>query len=278
MKLEIIMTHLLDDARGCVSRLNNPESLHDFRVSARRLRVWYRAIDDERLVLVPKPCLRRLKRLVQVTNIARDLDVHMSLLKKNAKGLSKKDKAVVLKIEEEWQKKVSPARRKDTLQVGKLFPKVDTDCINVISKMTKQNAQQVRLSLWIGHVLAQKAKKLDSQLKRVKSIDDEKKIHKARLSAKALRYLAEPFVSETHQAEQLVEGLRELQDVIGSLRDIQTLVARIENSRVNMPEPLLKRLRQHGKILFKKFEKNYRKAPGFKEKAQLLFASIVQTS
>jgi CHAD domain-containing protein len=171
------------------------------------------------------------------------------------------------------------SRRKDALQVGKLFPKIDSDCIDVISKITKESAQKLRLNLWIGPIFARKAKKLDSQLKSVKSIDDEKKIHKARLSAKALRYLAESFVSESFQAQQLVDDLHDLQDVIGSLRDIHTLIARVKDlPKLSLPGPVLKRIRHREKVLFKKFEKDYMKAPGFQNKAQLLFASIVQTS
>ncbi|HXO43797.1 MAG TPA: CHAD domain-containing protein, partial [Thermoanaerobaculia bacterium] len=78
-------------------------------------------------------------------------------------------------------------------------------------------------------ILRRHAAKLERRLRRVIAADDVERAHAARISAKRLRYLADPLaqlVAAAHgqaRAGELVHGLKGLQDLLGELHDAHVL-------------------------------------------------------
>ena len=64
---------------------------------------------------------------------------------------------------------------------------------------------------------------LQESLSRAKSADDADALHDARIRAKRLRYLLEPFQSEIEATRSLIKRLKALQDCLGELQDTRVL-------------------------------------------------------
>jgi hypothetical protein len=80
-----------------------------------------------------------------------------------------------------------------------------------------------------AEILLRHAAKLGRQLGRVKDAGDVERAHAARISAKRLRYLADPLAQLVQanrrqpRADQLVHRLKGLQDLLGELHDAHVL-------------------------------------------------------
>src|SRR5581483_1989935 len=68
-------------------------------------------------------------------------------------------------------------------------------------------------------------RRLARSLERVRSAADVRRMHSARISAKRLRYLLEPFAQELPRARRGVEALKDLQSLVGRMRDSRGLRA-----------------------------------------------------
>jgi hypothetical protein len=67
--------------------------------------------------------------------------------------------------------------------------------------------------------VAEAARRLERRLRRIETAADEAAIHRARISAKHLRYLLDPFVAVIPGGDVIVSRLRALQDVFGDVHD-----------------------------------------------------------
>jgi CYTH domain-containing protein len=71
------------------------------------------------------------------------------------------------------------------------------------------------------------AERLERRLDRVEDADYQDEAHRARIAAKRLRYLVEPFAAELEGAPDVVKRLKRLQDALGEMHDADVLLARI---------------------------------------------------
>ncbi|HEX8903359.1 MAG TPA: CHAD domain-containing protein, partial [Longimicrobiaceae bacterium] len=84
-----------------------------------------------------------------------------------------------------------------------------------------------RMAAVFGRKALELAADLEARLAAVRSIDDQDEAHRARIAAKRLRYLAEPFAVELEGAPELVKRLKRLQDALGEMHDADVLLARV---------------------------------------------------
>jgi CYTH domain-containing protein len=78
--------------------------------------------------------------------------------------------------------------------------------------------------------LADAAERLRSRLSRVHQFTDEEPIHQARIAAKRLRYLMEPFAQGLDDGPEITERLKELQDAFGDVHDVHVFTGTLADA------------------------------------------------
>jgi CHAD domain-containing protein/CYTH domain-containing protein len=260
---------LLRSAVAAWERLIDPaddDALHDFRVAVRRLRSWVRAFRPELDSSVPGTARRRLKRVVRATGAARDLEVELDWLHeeeeetvdpRRRRGIAQ----LRARLEREQEAAEQMLRRavardfrraadrlEESLQAYTVTIRVDDDIAARLRPMALDAARAVRRA----------AETLRSRLREIPSKGDQPVaerpvVHRARIAAKRLRYLLEPFAQQVAGAERVIQRLTQLQDTIGKMLDagllLQDVVAEgesasmSEDSRLGLAE-LAARLRK----------------------------------
>jgi CHAD domain-containing protein/CYTH domain-containing protein len=212
------------------------EALHDFRVAIRRLRSWVRAF---------KPWLgddlrgkqrRRFSRIAETTRIARDASVHLEWLRKERSALSARQR-----VGQTWLSERLEAQRSGGVEVALAAA---MDFAPVVPKLTRrldsyrapvrESDGTARFGAVFAERLLKESEELRSRLAAVHSFTDVKQLHRARIAAKNLRYVAEPVSDLIRDGGAIIETLKALQDVLGDLHDVHVfaddLVAATEDA------------------------------------------------
>jgi CHAD domain-containing protein len=224
----------LDQAAAAYPRVDDPsdtEALHDFRVGLRRLRSCLRAYKEVLAGSVPKKLARRLRRLAAATGPGRDTEVQIEWLRSRGKHLARGHRAGLAWLLGRLDERMRAAYGELTGHLGASFPDLE--------KEIRQHLSTYRTEVHLGTdgphpslgdvtaaILREQLKDLEDHLAQVKRAGDEKEAHRARISAKRLRYLLEPFVEGTENlpgAAPLVKRLKSFQDLLGELHDAHVL-------------------------------------------------------
>jgi CHAD domain-containing protein/CYTH domain-containing protein len=227
----------LDDAAAAHARLEeggDDGALHQFRVALRRLRSTVRAYAEHLGDSVPRKDRRRLGDLADATGNARELEVHAAWVAKHIDGLGGHERngaerslhglrAAQAKADDGLRRHVAKefGRVRGRLAKRLRFYQVEVDI--------DQPAGGPRMSAVLGRLALELSARLERRLEAVESIEDQDEAHRARIAAKRLRYLVEPFAPELEGAPELVKRIKRLQDVLGEMHDAQELLARIPN-------------------------------------------------
>jgi CHAD domain-containing protein len=230
----------LDQAAAALPRLADPEdgeALHDLRVALRRLRSCLESYADQLGDSVPKKLARRLRRLARATGPGRDAEVQIAWLRERGAEAGRRNRqhrqglAWLLQRFE---------RRKDE-SYGELRSEVARDFAPVEEGLRRRLSvyrAEVRLDKALpspsfgeaaAGILRRHAARLERRLRRVTAAGDVERAHAARISAKRLRYLADPLAQLVAAADgearagELVHGLKGLQDLLGELHDAHVL-------------------------------------------------------
>ena len=248
--VRLVAITLLEDAQKTADKLTSlskelrdgdtagNEALHDFRVAIRRLRSWVRAF---------KPWLgddlrgkqrRRFSRIAETTRIARDASVHLEWLRKERSALSARQR-----VGQTWLSERLEAQRSGGVEVALAAA---MDFAPVVPKLTRrldsyrapvrESDGTARFGAVFAERLLKESEELRSRLAAVHSFTDVKQLHRARIAAKNLRYVAEPVSDLIRDGGAIIETLKALQDVLGDLHDVHVfadeLVAATEDDRV----------------------------------------------
>ena len=243
----VALGHLADaaSARDRMSNSADDEALHDFRVALRRLRSWERAFRPfMKRDLSPK-LRRRLRNLARDTGASRDLEVHLTWLREQRRGVGRRQRPGLT-----WLMAALTEKKEDADAV--LASDVDGRFTRLHNRLSESLASY-RESLRVrenGHVappaafadaLAPRVRDaaaiLLAHLERIASAQDDDECHEARIAAKRLRYLLEPITRLVPGAEDAVERLKTLQDVLGDLHDAQVFGAEVERIADDLSPP-----------------------------------------
>jgi len=246
----------LEEAGAAHARLDeadDAEALHDFRVALRRLRSTVRAY--RRWLggsLGPKD-RRRLKALAGATGASRDAEVQISWVEERLDRFDRHARpgveSFLSRLREEKAEADDEMRREVAKDFGRerwrlarrlRFYRVEVEL--------DDPAGGPLLSAVLGRLARETADELERHLKRVRSVDDQDQAHEARITAKRLRYLVEPFAEEIEGGADAVKRIKKLQDVLGDMHDADVLASRVaeemEDARGKDDEAGLRALQQ----------------------------------
>ena len=196
-----------------------PTSLHDFRVALRRLRSTVRAFRP--FLQHPKGLRRRLRRLAQSTNESRNLEVWRDWVATQARDLTRKQKAGVawLRARLAAEQRLASAQVREL--VARWLPRLRSELRQVTNRgpQHQHRLRRQRAARVVARVIRAELQVLVTQLDKVKSIKDREPAHAARIAAKRVRYLLEPFRGELLGSGTALRLLERLQDILGEVHD-----------------------------------------------------------
>ena len=224
----IVALDLLDSAAKARKRLDDasdPQALHDFRVGVRRLRNWLRALRPWLGDSTPKRARRGLKKAARLTGTSRDAEVHREWIVAQRGALSVRQRRGLAWLLEQVE---NEKRDSDHLVATRGVRAFDRAHSRLARKLKtyrmKIDDHADELPRPFASVMAEllraQAAKLSRRLTSVESYEDVRRVHKARLAGKRLRYLLEPIAAGVEDAGGLVTELADLQDVLGSWHDV----------------------------------------------------------
>ncbi|MET0397949.1 MAG: CHAD domain-containing protein [Longimicrobiaceae bacterium] len=245
----VLALRFLRDAAAARERFRDPAdaaALHDFRVALRRLRSTLKHYRPQLEDGVTRGDRRRVRDLARATGAARDAEVLTELVERwrdsvpaaGAAGtewmlarLRDRREVAARELNREVAADFAKASRRLEARLGEHRAVVDPDdprggprCAGVVAGRLAVGAEELR-----------------AHLDRVRSVADQEEAHEARISAKRLRYLLEPFAAEVEGLPKLVRDLRRLQDLLGDMHDAEVAwgeaAAALEALGASTPDP-----------------------------------------
>lgn len=194
------------------------ESLHDLRVSVRRLRSLLR---NYRSVLhLDAVLLEQLRGLQQQTNQARDLEVFIAQLKRHCPAQPQ-----LMTLQQQLESEYSQLRGRLPGEWAAILPRLQQP-LSTNEHLEKFETQGA-LS---GHIAARQLSRIKREFKALRRNWDEALIHRLRIDGKRIRYLLEPY-SGMPRVDKVLRELRQMQDELGDYRDQQLLLLQLGTSR-----------------------------------------------
>ena len=211
------------------------KGLHDLRVALRRVRSWLRAFRPELEGGAGSKDRHRLRDLAEITNRGRDADVQLAWLKKTARRAD-----VVQKRGAERLIDLIDMDRRDAMEPLngewlEAFRKEGTrlaERLSTVREPVRASAPPPTLAAAIGARLADHLDAFRRALYSVRSPDDDREAHAARIAAKRLRYLLEP-AEGVRGSKSLLAQLKTLQNDLGALHDAHILGRRVDEAIAN---------------------------------------------
>ena len=230
----LIALSWLDQAAAAFPRLQDPndsEALHDFRVGLRRLRSCLRSYRPYLEESLPKKLQRRLRDLAASTGPGRDTEVQIEWLRGRSRHLGSYHRAGLAWILGRLEERMRTANEEMSARLPKEFPRLEADLRERLSTYHTEihlSGPSPTLAEATAAILRSQAQELESHLARVDGPEDEEEAHEARISAKRLRYLLEPF--DQPEAAALVKRTKKLQEILGELHDAHVLETELAES------------------------------------------------
>jgi CHAD domain-containing protein len=226
----------LDHAVAASSRLADPadaEALHDFRVALRRLRSCLRAYRDHLEESVPRKLAKRLKRLAGATGPGRDAEVQIHWLRDRRPYLASSHRAGLAWMLARLEARTHAAHAEMRQELDRDLPHLEEELRRRLSVYHTEvhldgAAPQASFAEATAVVLHGQLAELKAHLARIDGAGDDAQAHCARIGAKRLRYLIEPFLEGIRQIAAAVKRFKSLQDLLGELHDAHVLEAELE--------------------------------------------------
>ena len=230
----LLALSFLEQAAEARPRLADPadaEALHDFRVGLRRLRSCLRAYRAFLKESVPRKLASELRRLARSTGPGRDTEVQIEWLRGCGPELSPHHRAglawLLARLEERMRAAFAEMKDEVEQEFADLAAGLRARLSVYRTEVHLDAAAEPRSTLGeaTAEILRGQTADLEEHLARIGGAGDEKAAHRARISAKRVRYLLEPFAEEIPEAGAVVKRFKVLQDLLGELHDAHVLEA-----------------------------------------------------
>jgi CHAD domain-containing protein/CYTH domain-containing protein len=239
----LALTYLKNAAtlRDRLADPHDPEGLHDFRVAIRRLRSALKAYQPELRSTVRKKTLRQLERVADATTESRDLQAHLAWLGEQREKLAPDAQAglawLTSRLEQErisgWDQMMKLVDATFPGMAGRLNDELMSYRTTIRLDDTRRRKSMARVT---SRRLAKAADQLQRRLSQVHVFTDEEPIHRARIGAKRLRYLLDPFAEGYEEGPGIVDRLKELQDAFGDVHDVHVFTETLADALAEATE------------------------------------------
>lgn len=219
----------IDDASQMADRVleatADPEALHDLRVALRKLRTVLRTYKKSLRGAIPHRRRARLKELVATTGMARDAEVQLAWLDVQIPTLSVDERPGAYWLRERVVDRKDAAyvrlRSATVPALLDLLPKLQRDLGTYeIEHHVNEVTRALRFAEVTADLVVEQATALADVLRSIDSIDQEGRIHEARIHGKRLRYLLDPLRDDVEGAREVTKTLKGLQDRLGEINDV----------------------------------------------------------
>ena len=233
-----------DHALARLARANDTEALHDMRVALRRLRTWLRAFGT--IIGVDRAQQKQLRQLAHSTNPLRDREIELAWLRAQTSGLSLAQRRSVLALHRSGAQVYRRAMRALCVDLRNLWPPLARQLRRALRTSTTQLDART-----LHTVLRRTRHDLLAELKRIRTARNSTAIHRARIFAKRLRYVLEPYRGVATDIAASVAALTRLQDDFGAFHDCAIIRATLKHTDVPVVEILSRRAYAQQRALFK---------------------------
>jgi CHAD domain-containing protein len=228
----------LDAAGAARSRLAtsaDPEALHDYRVALRRLRSCLRSYRPELRSTVSPKNRRRLTRLARATNQSRDLEVHLEWLAVQETTAGHLERPGILWLGGRLKEIQRCEREKMHAVDERLFPRLYERLRHQLlhyplTVRLDSPAEPPTTASATARHMERAVRRLERRLQWIRSETGEAEIHRARIAAKHLRYLLEPFAPDLPGGDALIARLKALQDAFGDVHDTHVFLPTLRSA------------------------------------------------
>jgi CHAD domain-containing protein/CYTH domain-containing protein len=217
----------LDEAQAARVRLDDAgdaEALHDFRVALRRLRSTVRAYAAQLDDSIGGKDRKRLRALARATGASRDGEVMIQWMEARRDRLTDEQRAGLdwlldrlrarqEALDHDLRDEVAHDFGRERKRLGRRLSTYQAH-VRAADPREEPRMGAVAADLVVEHV-ADLRRRLDAS----GSIAEQEALHEARISAKRLRYLLEPFAEELPDAAWAVKRLKKMQDTLGQMHD-----------------------------------------------------------
>jgi CHAD domain-containing protein len=238
-----------DSSGPPVPALDDPEAVHDFRVSCRRLRSWLRAFRPFLEDTVDRRVERRLSRLSDQAGRARDLEVQLVWLTGPAPGRSGRARAAALRLADRVAPELAAARQALGAAITGRLPEVAATLALQLRQVHPDLELRDRgpgMAVAVAEALREFLEVIPNSLDKVRRLTDIEEAHSARIAVKRLRYLLEAFGGASRTASGAVRRLAVLQERLGELHDAQLLERSVSREFPRTARSWVRRLRTAG--------------------------------
>src|SRR5690348_1107750 len=224
----VVALRLLDTATKARERIgdaSDADALHDFRVAARRLRSWLRALEPWLQDSLSKKAKRRLKKAAQLTGDSRDAEVHLEWLAEQRPALSVRQRRGLAWLFDQIESEKKESDKTVATRSARSFDRA-REILSRKLPVYRTHVDDAKKSLrrQFGVVMAQLLREhvteLADRLTQISAFEDEAAVHATRIAGKRLRYLLEPVAEHVEGGSALVSDLSRLQDTFGSWHDV----------------------------------------------------------
>jgi CHAD domain-containing protein len=223
-------------ARDRLVQGTDPEALHDYRVELRRLRSCLRAYRKQVRGTVTRKSFRQLRRLTRGTSGSRDLEVHLAWLGQQLEEAGESDRPGMSWLIGRFDAARDQAWNEMQTQDSLLFPRVHRRLARQLSRFrTTIRLDGVPRELSTAAATAVRIRATSERLRDrlrwiLRGYASETEIHRARIAAKHLRYLLEPFAAWIPDGDVVAERLKALQNVFGDAHDAHVFTAELRDA------------------------------------------------
>lgn len=225
----------LEDALKAEARIDDPrdaEALHDLRVALRRLRTCLRAYQPSLKETVSSKLLRRLKEEASRTGAGRDLEVQAAWLRPMEERGPVSRRFAAAWLRERLQARHAEAGGAEALALARaglreLAPVLRLALAPRPARRPPSARPGPSFSAVSADLIGDASSKLQRRLASIRSAQDPKRSHRARIAGKRLRYLIEPLRRRSAAWSRAVSALKGLQEQLGELHDMHVLSAEL---------------------------------------------------
>ncbi len=212
----------LGEAAERLGKGEDPEALHDFRVALRRLRVWLGECRELWCGEWPRLQREYLTALMAPTGAARDLEVLVATLRKEAEQFSPKRRETLEKIVAKIAASVTvPAFLRRLSQ--------DPAFANRLRGLGQGDTEEgfcpeatAPAEIQLTRLLRRRVRRVRKLRKTLMRRESDRTLHRLRIAFKKLRYLMEESreLADPVRSARALKLLKEIQDLLGEYHDL----------------------------------------------------------